>query len=154
MTGAERTGTLVDWKAEREALRQVIAPAMRRSEARPSAGMFFDGLFSAACHKTGSMLAEQAGLNGPHRLQSLLGRTFLVGRPSPDRLRQTGQNKSSRRRGMTVPLATPEIRHLRERRLFRAKTHPAFVWAWTRWRRNHQATTATSHRKKQRDMQP
>jgi hypothetical protein len=54
---------------------------------------------------------------------------------------------------MTVPFATPEIRHLLERLLFRAKTRPAFVWGWSRWRRNHQTTAARSHRKKRLHMQ-
>jgi hypothetical protein len=54
---------------------------------------------------------------------------------------------------MTVPLATPEIRHLLERLLFQAKTHPAYVWAWSRWRRSHQTTAACSHRKIRLEMQ-
>ncbi|QNT68343.1 hypothetical protein [Defluviicoccus vanus] len=54
---------------------------------------------------------------------------------------------------MTVPLATPEIRHMLERILFRAKTHPAFVWACSRWRRSHQTTAASSHRKKRLETQ-
>ncbi|QNT68762.1 IS701 family transposase [Defluviicoccus vanus] len=72
---AEWAGTLVDWKAELEGLRRVIAPALGRAETRRSAGMFIDGLFSAASRKTGWMLAEQAGLEAPYRLQSLLGRS-------------------------------------------------------------------------------
>lgn len=72
---AEWTGTLVDWKAELEGLRRVIEPALGRAETRRSAGMFIDGLFSAVSRKTGWMLAEQAGLEAPYRLQSLLGRS-------------------------------------------------------------------------------
>jgi SRSO17 transposase len=72
---AEWTGTLVDWRAELEKLKRAIAPALGRAETRRSAAMFLDGLFSAAARKTGWMLAEQAGLDRPYRLQSLLGRS-------------------------------------------------------------------------------
>ena len=50
---------------------------------RASAGAFIDGLLSPAERKTGWMLAEQAGLDRPYRIQSLLGR----GRWSADVLR-------------------------------------------------------------------
>lgn len=72
---AEWTGALVDWRAELGGLKRAIAPALGRVETRRSAGMFIDGLFSAVSRKTGWMLAEQAGLKGPYRLQSLLGRS-------------------------------------------------------------------------------
>ena len=52
---------------------------------------------------------------------------------------------------MTVALAklltTPETRTLIAKLLLPPRTHPAFVWAWSRWRREHQATAAISHRK-------
>ena len=76
-------GALIDWRAELEALKARIAPALGRAETRASAGAFIDGLLGPAERKTGWMLAEQAGLDRPHRLQSLLGR----GRWSADALR-------------------------------------------------------------------
>jgi len=65
MTVADWAGTLVDWKAELEALKQHIAPALGRAETRQSAGAFIDGLLSSAERKTGWMLAEEAGLARP-----------------------------------------------------------------------------------------
>ena len=59
---------------------------------------------------------------------------------------------------MTLALAglptTPEIRSLIAKLLLTIRTHPAFVWAWSRWRRHHQAQAATSHRKRRSDKQP
>jgi SRSO17 transposase len=72
---AEWTGTLVDWRAELEALKTRLAPALGRVETRAAAGAFIDGLLGPAERKTGWMLAEQAGLDRPHRVQSLLGRS-------------------------------------------------------------------------------
>ena len=83
MAVAEWTGALVDWRAELEALKARVAPALGRAETRASAGAFIDGLLGPAERKTGWMLAEQAGLERPHRIQSLLGR----GRWSADALR-------------------------------------------------------------------
>ena len=80
---AEWTGSLVDWRAELGALKARLAPALGRAETRPAAGAFIDGLLGPAERKTGWMLAEQAGLDRPHRIQSLLGR----GRWSADALR-------------------------------------------------------------------
>jgi hypothetical protein len=68
MAVAEWTGTLVDWRAELERLKELMAPALGRAETRRSAGMFLDGVFSAVARKTGWMLAEQAGLDRPYRL--------------------------------------------------------------------------------------
>ncbi|SDF03351.1 transposase [Rhodospira trueperi] len=68
-------GTLEDWRSELERLKQVIGPALGRSEARVSAGLFSDGLLSAAERKTGLMMAEAVGLDRPYRVQSLLGRS-------------------------------------------------------------------------------
>jgi hypothetical protein len=46
-------------------LKDFIAPAFKRSEQSASAGVFIDGLLSGAEHKTGWMLAEEAGLARP-----------------------------------------------------------------------------------------
>lgn len=75
MTAAEWTGTLVDWKAELARLKRFTAPALGRAETRAAAGVFIDGLLSSAERKTGWMLAEEAGLERPYRIQSLLGRS-------------------------------------------------------------------------------
>ena len=69
MAVAEWTGALVDWRAELEALKGWIAPALRRAETRGAAGAFIDGLLGPAERKTGWMLAEQAGMDRPYRIQ-------------------------------------------------------------------------------------
>ena len=83
MAVAEWTGALIDWRAELERLKGRIAFAFKRSEQRETAGAFVEGLLSGAERKTGWMLAEQAGLAKPYRVQSLLGRSSW----SADRLR-------------------------------------------------------------------
>jgi SRSO17 transposase len=75
MAVAEWTGAVVDWRAELEALKGHLAPAFGRAETRQAAGAFIDGLLSPAERKTGWMLAEQAGMDRPYRIQSLLGRS-------------------------------------------------------------------------------
>lgn len=75
MTVAEWTGTLADWQAALGELKEHLAPALGRAETRGSGGAFIDGLLSGAERKTGWMLAEEAGLERPYRIQSLLGRS-------------------------------------------------------------------------------
>jgi SRSO17 transposase len=75
MTCAALAGALVDWRAELERLKARMGSAFRRSEQRATAGVFVEGLLSGAERKTGWMLAEQAGLPKPYRVQSLLGRS-------------------------------------------------------------------------------
>src|SRR4051794_4674500 len=67
----------------RSARRAGIWPVFGRSELRETAGVFLDGLLSGVERKTGWLLAEQAGLERPYRIQSLLGR----GRWEADALR-------------------------------------------------------------------
>ena len=55
-------------------LRARLAPSLGRSETRAAAGAFIEGLLGPAERKTGWMLAEQAGLDRPCRIQSLRGR--------------------------------------------------------------------------------
>lgn len=76
MAVVEWTGTLADWAGELEGLKAFLARALGRRETRASAGAFIDGLLSGAERKTGWMLAEQAGLERPYRIQSLLGRSI------------------------------------------------------------------------------
>ena len=84
MSVAEWTGALVDWRNALQALKQYVAPAFKRVEQRETAAIFIDGLLSGAERKTGWMLAEEAGLARPFRLQSLLGRSSW----SADRLNE------------------------------------------------------------------
>ena len=69
-----------------------------------------------------------------------------VRRPAPRGVRQTGQNESPGSRRVTAALegilTTPEICHLLSRLVLAIKNHPAFVWAWSRWRQKHQRLAA------------
>ena len=71
---ADWSGTLLEWEAGLAGLKSRIGGAFKRTEAREMAGAFLDGLLSGAERKTGWLMAEQAGLARPHRIQSLLGR--------------------------------------------------------------------------------
>jgi len=82
MSVSDWAGALANWRDGLEDMKAFIAPAFRRSEQRVSAGAFIDGLLSGVERKTGWMLAEEAGLARPYRIQSLLGRS----RWSADRL--------------------------------------------------------------------
>ncbi len=64
-----------DWQKELDGLKAFLAPCLGRLETRTSASAFIDGVLSGVERKTGWMLSEQAGLSGPYRLQSLLGRS-------------------------------------------------------------------------------
>ena len=88
MAVAAWTGACVDWHAEFEALKVHLAPALGRSETRHAAGAFIEGVLSSAERKTGWMLAEQAGMDRPYRIQSLLGRSSW----SADVLRDSGSS--------------------------------------------------------------
>jgi SRSO17 transposase len=75
MSVAEWSGATLKWEEELSALKARLAPAFGRSEVRASAGAFIDGLLSGISRKTGWLMAEQAGLDRPYRMQSLLGRS-------------------------------------------------------------------------------
>lgn len=77
------TGMLVDWGSRFEAFKERIGGSFGRKEIRRNGFAFLDGVLSNVERKTGWMLSEQAGYDGPYRLQSLLGRN----RWSADRLR-------------------------------------------------------------------
>lgn len=87
MTVSEWSGTTVDWGWALLALKDCLSPALGRSETRRSAGHFIDGLLSGAERKTGWLLAEEAGLDRPYRLQSLLGRSSWSADAVCDRVR-------------------------------------------------------------------
>ena len=88
MAVADWAGTLIDWRAALGELKRHLAPALGRAETRASGGAFIDGLLSGAERKTGWMLAEEAGLDRPFRIQSLLGRSAW----SADALRELVQD--------------------------------------------------------------
>ena len=67
------SGSLLPWECELAALKERMAPVFGRRELRETAGVFVDGLLSGVARKTGWLLAEQAGLARPYRIQSLLG---------------------------------------------------------------------------------
>ncbi|MDD7973995.1 IS701 family transposase [Roseinatronobacter alkalisoli] len=75
MSVSDWAGVISDWRAALEGMKARIASAFIRSEQRASAGVFIDGLLSGAERKTGWMLAEEAGLARPYKIQSLLGRS-------------------------------------------------------------------------------
>lgn len=75
MTVSDWAGSVSDWREALEGMRAFIAPAFKRCEQRASAGAFIDGLLCGVERKTGWMLAEEAGLARPYRIQSLLGRS-------------------------------------------------------------------------------
>src|SRR4051812_22325640 len=69
------SGSAVAWQQELDTLKQRLGPVFGRRELRASASAFLDGLLSGVERKTGWLLAEQAGLESPYRMQSLLGRS-------------------------------------------------------------------------------
>jgi SRSO17 transposase len=69
------SGSLLEWEQSLAALKERLSPAFGRAELRRAASAFLDGLLSGVERKTGWQLAEQAGLERPYRMQSLLGRS-------------------------------------------------------------------------------
>ena len=69
------SGALLRWDEELAAFKSRIGSAFGRVELRRSAGAFIDGLLSGVARRTGWQLAEQAGLERPYQMQSLLGRS-------------------------------------------------------------------------------
>ena len=87
MSVAVWSGSLVAWERELAALKGRIGPVFGRAEIRETAGAFLDGLLSGVARKTGWLLAEQAGLDRPYRMQSLLGRSRWDADALRDRVR-------------------------------------------------------------------
>jgi SRSO17 transposase len=75
MLVATWSGSLLPWEQELSSFKAQLSSAFGRAELRRSASAFIDGLLSGVARKTGWQLAEQAGLERPYRLQSLLGRS-------------------------------------------------------------------------------
>ena len=72
---ADWSGSLLQWEGELQRLKARLGAALPRRELRETAGAFLDGLLSGVERKTGWLMAEQAGLDQPYRMQSLLGRS-------------------------------------------------------------------------------
>jgi SRSO17 transposase len=87
MSVAVWSGSLAAWERELAALKERIGPVFGRAETRATAGAFLDGLLSGVTRKTGWLLAEQAGLERPYRMQSLLGRSRWDADALRDRVR-------------------------------------------------------------------
>lgn len=75
MSVAAWSGSILAWEREWAALKERLAGAFGRREVRQTAGAFLDGLLSGIERKTGWLMAEQAGLARPTRMQALLGRS-------------------------------------------------------------------------------
>ena len=75
MAVAVWAGSVLAWDCELAALKERIGRVFSRMELRRNAGAFIDSLLSGVERKTGWLMAEQAGLARPYRIQSLLGRT-------------------------------------------------------------------------------
>jgi len=75
MRVASWTGAFIDWKQELAAFKGGLGPVFPRRELRETFGLFLDGLLSGIGRKTGWLMSEQAGLERPYRMQSLLGRS-------------------------------------------------------------------------------
>ena len=74
MSVAEWSGSLLEWERELSSWKSRLEPVFRRRQLRETGGAFLDGLLSGVERKTGWMMAEQAGLSRPWRMQGLLGR--------------------------------------------------------------------------------
>ena len=75
MSVSDWSGSCVRWSEDLEALKVKLSPAFGRRETQETAGAFLEGLLSGIERKTGWLMAEQAGLERPYRMQSLLGRS-------------------------------------------------------------------------------
>src|SRR5689334_11456624 len=87
MSVAEWSGAALRWEQELSAWKGRLGCVFGRPEVRASAGAFIDGLLSGVTRKTGWLLAEQAGLDRPYRMQSLLGRSSWSAEALRDRVR-------------------------------------------------------------------
>ena len=87
MRVARWSGSLAAWAEDLHRLKSRIGPVFGRREVRETAGAFLDGLLSGVERKTGWLLAEQAGLSHPARMQALLGRSRWSADDLQDRVR-------------------------------------------------------------------
>ena len=75
MSVSEWSGSLLEWERELGSWKCRLGRLFGRREVRETGGAFLDGLLSGVERKTGWMMAEQAGLSRPWRMQALLGRS-------------------------------------------------------------------------------
>ena len=75
MSVADWSGSLLEWEGELSAWKSRLGPVFGRRELRETGSAFLDGVLSGIERKTGWMMAEQAGLARPWRMQALLGRS-------------------------------------------------------------------------------
>ena len=75
MSVADWSGSLLEWERELGLWKLRLGPVFGRRELRETGSAFLDGLLSGIERKTGWMMAEQAGLPRPWRMQALLGRS-------------------------------------------------------------------------------
>src|SRR5947209_12718768 len=87
MSVASWSGSALQWERDLSALKSRLAPVFGRRDVGASAGAFIDGLLSGISRKTGWLMAEQAGLDRPYRMQSLLGRSAWDADALRDRVR-------------------------------------------------------------------
>lgn len=87
MSVASWSGSALQWERDLSALKSRLAPVFGRRDVGASAGAFIDGLLSGISRKTGWLMAEQAGLDRPYRMQSLLGRSSWDADALRDRVR-------------------------------------------------------------------
>ena len=87
MRVARWSGALAAWEGDLAALKAWIEPVFGRREMREMASAFIDGLLSGVERKTGWLMAEQAGLAHPARMQALLGRSRWEADHLRDRVR-------------------------------------------------------------------
>ena len=66
---------MLAWERELSAWKERLSPVFRRRELKETGALFLDGLLSGIERKTGWLMAEQAGLQRPWRMQALLGRS-------------------------------------------------------------------------------
>ena len=66
---------LANWEQDLRSFKARLALLFPRQELRETCGHFLDGLLPGIERKTGWLMAEQAGLGRPYRMQSLLGRS-------------------------------------------------------------------------------
>ena len=75
MSIADWSGSHLNWDRDLASWKERISAVFGRRELKESCGYFLDGLLSGIERKTGWMMAEQAGLERPWRIQALLGRS-------------------------------------------------------------------------------
>src|SRR3954451_25344033 len=102
MSVAVWSGSRVAWERELVALKERIGPVFGRAETRATAGAFMEGMMSGVARKTGWLLADQAGLERPYRMQSLLGRSHWDADALRDRSRRDAAASPTRVRGEVI----------------------------------------------------